>query len=271
MIRVFTDPDVAHVAGKVSPEGDIDTIHTELVLADLQTLDRALPRLEKESRLVKDKQPLLVAAREAQQVLDSGRTLSGAGVDRAPLRELSLLTTKPFLYVFNMDQAELVDEALKDRLRALVAPAEAIFLDAQLEAELVELPPGEALELLRSTGQAESGLDMLARAGFETLGLQTFLTTGPKEARAWTIRRGATAPEAAGAIHTDFPARLHQGGGGLVRRHGGRADHGRGEGAWQAAHRGQGLRHVRWRRRGVPLQRVGVASPSRATARYAIR
>jgi GTP-binding protein YchF len=204
VIRVFGDPDVVHVEGRVSPESDIETVDTELVLADLQTLDRALPRLETEARLVKDRQPLLAAAREAQKVLDAGRTLFAAGVDRGPLRELGLLTTKPFLYVFNMDEEELADDALKERLQALVAPAEAIFLDAKVEAELVELPPDEALELLQSTGQKQSGLDMLARVGFETLGLQTYLTAGPKEARAWTIRRGATAPEAAGVIHSDF-------------------------------------------------------------------
>jgi hypothetical protein len=137
-------------------------------------------------------------------MLDEGRTVFGAGLDPEPLRELHLLTAKPFLYVFNMDDEELGDGALKDEMRALIAPAEAIFLDAKIEAELAELDDAEALELLQSMGQDESGLDMLARVGFDTLGLQTFLTAGPKEARAWTIRKGATAPEAAGVIHTDF-------------------------------------------------------------------
>jgi hypothetical protein len=137
-------------------------------------------------------------------VLDEGRTVYAASLDPQPLRELHLLTAKPFLYVFNMDDEELGDEALKDEMRALVAPAEAILLDAKIEAELAELDDHEALELLQSMGQEESGLDMLARVGFDTLGLQTFLTAGPKEARAWTIRKGATAPEAAGVIHTDF-------------------------------------------------------------------
>ncbi len=204
VVRVFADPDVVHVEGEVKPESDLETVNTELILADLQTLEKALPRLEKEARLVKDRQPLLAAAREARGLLDTGRTLFGTGVDRDALRELKLLTTKPFLYVFNMDEDELVDADLRARLQALVAPAEAVFLDAKIEAELVELPADEALELLQSTGQPESGLDMLARVGFATLGLATFLTAGPKEARAWTIRRGATAPEAAGVIHTDF-------------------------------------------------------------------
>jgi ribosome-binding ATPase len=204
VIRVFEDSDVVHVDGRVDPAGDIETINTELVLADLQTIDRALPRLQKEARLVKDKQAAVAAAEEARTVLDSGRTVFAAGLDRTPLRDLQLLTAKPFLYVFNVDEGELVDEVLKDKLRTLVAPAEAIFLDAKIEAELVELEDEEALELLQSLGQQESGLDMLARVGFQTLGLQTFLTAGPKEARAWTIPVGATAPEAAGVIHTDF-------------------------------------------------------------------
>ena len=207
VIRAFYDPDVTHVEGRVDPKDDIETVNTELVLADLQTVDRALPRLEKEARTVKDRRPVLEAVHAVRQLLDSGRTASSAaenGVDLELLRDLHLLTAKPFLYVFNLDDDELSDDALKADLRSLVAPAEAIFLDAKIEAELVELPPEEAVELLRELGQEESGLDLLAKVGFATLGLQTFLTAGPKESRAWTIRRGATAPEAAGVIHTDF-------------------------------------------------------------------
>ncbi|HZY29714.1 MAG TPA: redox-regulated ATPase YchF [Jiangellaceae bacterium] len=204
VIRVFTDPDVVHVDGRVAPKDDIETIHTELILADLQTIDRVLPRLEREAKLQKHKSAEVAAVAEARAVLDEGRTVYAASLDPQPLHELHLLTAKPFLYVFNMDDEELADDALKEELRALVAPAEAIFLDAKTEAELAELEHDEALELLQSTGQEESGLDMLARVGFDTLGLQTFLTAGPKEARAWTIRKGATAPEAAGVIHTDF-------------------------------------------------------------------
>jgi hypothetical protein len=204
VIRVFTDPDVVHVDGRVAPKDDIETIHTELILADLQTIDRVLPRLEREAKLQKHKSAEVAAVAEARSVLDEGRTVYAASLDPQPLRELHLLTAKPFLYVFNMDDEELADDALKDEMRALVAPAEAIFLDAKIEAELAELDDDEALELLQSMGQEESGLDMLARVGFDTLGLQTFLTAGPKEARAWTIRKGAMAPEAAGVIHTDF-------------------------------------------------------------------
>jgi len=202
--RVFRDPDVSHVDGAVNPPDDIETISTELMLADLQTLERVLPRLEKEARINKDKQPMLAAVREAQAVLDSGRTIFAAGLDRGMLRELSLLTAKPFLYVFNCDTDELADEALTERLRGVVAPAEAIFLDAKIESELVGMEPDEARELLAEMGIDEPGLDVLARVGFDTLGLQTYLTAGPKESRAWTIPKGATAPEAAGVIHTDF-------------------------------------------------------------------
>jgi GTP-binding protein YchF len=202
--RVFNDADVTHVDGRVNPGNDIETINTELILADLQTIERALPRLEKEARMNKDKQLVLAAVKEAQDVLDGGRTVFAAGLDRAPLRELFLLTAKPFLYVFNCDSDELADADLLDRLRTVVAPAEAIFLDAKIESELVEMEPDEAREFLAEMGIEEPGLDHLARVGFDTLGLQTYLTAGPKESRAWTIPKGATAPEAAGVIHTDF-------------------------------------------------------------------
>ncbi len=203
--RVFRDDDVTHVDGKVSPLDDIETIRTELVLADLQTVENALPRLDKDARKDKSLLAVLEAARSAQEVLARGDTIYGSGLDSAALRELSLLSAKPFLYVFNCDADELGDEELAAELRELVAPAEAIFLDAKFEAELVELDDDEeARAMLAETGVDEPGLDVLARVGFETLGLQTYLTAGPKEARAWTIPRGATAPEAAGVIHTDF-------------------------------------------------------------------
>jgi GTP-binding protein YchF len=208
VIRVFEDDDVVHVEGKVSPEGDIETINTELILADLQTLEKAVPRLEKEARIAKDKKAALDNAVAAQAVLDRGETLyasgAAAGVDLAEARALSLLTTKPFIYVFNLSEEQLVDEPLKSRLAGLVAPADSVFLDAKLEADLSELDAEEALELLQSVGAEESGLDQLARVGFHTLGLQTYLTAGPKESRAWTIHQGWTAPQAAGVIHTDF-------------------------------------------------------------------
>jgi GTP-binding protein YchF len=204
VIRGFDDPDVVHVDGEISPADDIETINTELILADLQTIERALPRLQKEATAKKVPRSVVAAVEEAQAVLDSGRTIYAAGLDPEPLRELFLLTAKPFLYVFNVDEDVLGDADRKAELASIVAPAEAIFLDAKTEAELSDLSDEDAKELLASLGQEESGLDMLARVGFATLGLQTYLTTGPKESRAWTIRKGATAPEAAGVIHTDF-------------------------------------------------------------------
>jgi len=204
VLRAFTDDDVVHVEGRVSPEEDMATINTELILADIQTLDKALPRLQKEARNDKSRAGILDAAERARELLDQGNTVFASGIDPVPLKELFLLTAKPFLYVINVDEAELADEEFKARMRVLVSPAEAVFLDAKLEAELVELADDEALELLQSVGQDESGMHALARVGFATLGLQTYLTAGPKESRAWTIAAGATAPEAAGVIHTDF-------------------------------------------------------------------
>lgn len=204
VVRAFADDDVIHVDGRVDPRSDIEVIETELILADMQTLEKALPRLEKEARTNKDRKAVLDAAVAAQAVLDSGKTLFSAGVDVSLLRELNLMTTKPFLYVFNADEAVLTDAAKQAELRELVAPADAVFLDAKIESELIELDEESAAELLESIGQTERGLDALARAGFHTLNLQTYLTAGPKEARAWTIHRGDTAPKAAGVIHTDF-------------------------------------------------------------------
>jgi GTP-binding protein YchF len=206
VVRVFADDDVVHVDGKVDPASDIEVIETELILADMQTLEKAVPRLEKEARNNKDRKPVHEAAVAAQAILDGGKTLFAAGkaVDSALLRELNLMTTKPFLYVFNADESVLTDEARKTELRAMVAPADAVFLDAKIESELQELDDESAAELLESIGQTERGLDALARAGFHTLKLQTYLTAGPKESRAWTIHQGDTAPKAAGVIHTDF-------------------------------------------------------------------
>lgn len=204
VIRVFSDGDVVHVDGRIDPASDMETINTELALADLQTIEKAIPRLEKEARVTKEKAPVLEAVKAANDWLQSGKPLSQSSIDRELLAELHLLTAKPFLYVFNVDAAEINDPELKAKLQALVAPAEAIFLDAKTEAELAELSDEDALELLQSIGLKEPGLATLARVGFDTLGLQTYLTAGPKEARAWTIHKGDTAPMAAGVIHTDF-------------------------------------------------------------------
>ena len=203
--RVFRDEDVTHVDGEVNPANDISTIQTEMILADLQTVEKAIPRLEKEAKGRKELAPVVAAAKEAKEQLEKGTPIIATSIDRALIRELSLLTAKPYIYVFNCDADELGDEELKQRMRDLVAPSEAIFLDAKFEAELVELDDDEeARAMLAEMGVDEPGLDVLARVGFDTLGLQTYLTAGPKETRAWTIRKGATAPEAAGVIHTDF-------------------------------------------------------------------
>jgi GTP-binding protein YchF len=205
VVRVFTDPDVAHVDGRVDPGADIATVTTELILADLQTVDSRLARLERDARMRPDQRPALAAVRAVREVLDSGRPAAAEpDLDLDVVRDLHLLTAKPVIYVFNVDDTALADTGLRDRLAAAVAPAPAVVLSAALEAELGELTEAEAAELLREAGQHESGLAQLATVGFAVLGLQTFLTAGPKEARAWTIRRGATAPQAAGVIHSDF-------------------------------------------------------------------
>jgi ribosome-binding ATPase len=204
VIRVFTDDDVVHVDGRIDPGSDMETINTELALADLQTIEKAIPRLEKEAKTAKERLPVLEAVKAAEAWLQSGKPLSQSTIDRELLHELHLLTAKPFLYVFNVDAAELGDNDLRAKLQALVSPAQAIFLDAKTEAELAELSDEDAMELLESIGLKEPGLATLARVGFDALGLQTYLTAGPKEARAWTIHKGDTAPKAAGVIHTDF-------------------------------------------------------------------
>ena len=206
VVRAFSDENVIHVDGRVDPATDIATIATELILADLQTIEKALPRLEKEGRKSKEIKEQAEETKKAQAILEDDRTLFSAQdeIDLSLLYDLHLMTAKPFLYVFNSDEAVLTDEAKKKELRELVAPADAVFLDAKTETELLELEPDEAAELLASVGQNEPGLSTLAKAGFTTLGLQTFLTAGEKEARAWTIKQGSTAPQAAGVIHSDF-------------------------------------------------------------------
>ena len=208
VVRAFHDDDVVHVDARVDPVGDIETVNTELILADLQTVENRLPKLAKETRTTPALRPTLEAVERAQGILDEGRTISAATaageVESALLRDLHLLTAKPFIYVFNIEEGALGDAGVVAGLAASIAPAPAIVLCAQIEAEVAGLEPDEAKELLDSYGQAESGLEQLVQVGFATLGLQTFLTAGPKEARAWTIHVGDTAPKAAGVIHTDF-------------------------------------------------------------------
>ncbi len=208
VVRVFSDPDVIHVDGRIAPADDIATINTELILADLQTVDSRLVKLAKEARKQPDLLPAVREAEKARVVLDAGRTVAEAAaageLDVDLLADFHLLSAKPFVYVFNVDEDALGDEALRTELAALVAPAEAVVVCAQIEAEVAALEPEDAAELLAGYGQQESGLVQLVHVGFRTLGLQTFLTAGPKESRAWTIHVGDTAPQAAGTIHTDF-------------------------------------------------------------------
>lgn len=205
VVRAFEDNDVIHVDGQPNPARDIETINTELMLADLATVEQRLSRIDSEIKRDPKNAPQLKAALlEAQDLLGRGRLLSTASTNLEPLRELQLLTTKPFIFVFNLDETQLNNKVIQKQLAESVAPSQSIFLCAQVEADLMDLPAAEATELLQSLGQNSSGLDQLATAGFATLGLQTYLTTGPKETRAWTIPQNATAPQAAGVIHTDF-------------------------------------------------------------------
>ena len=208
VVRAFNDDDIVHVNGKVDPADDIETINTELILADMQTIDNALPKLEKDLRGKKVTQEYVDAVNLAKKILASGKTIDQAHneklIDKNDVYDLHLLTAKPFIYVFNVDDSELADEDLKSKLSASVAPAKAIFLNAQFESELTELDEADAREMLEDAGLKESGLDQLARVGFDILGLQTYLTAGVKEVHAWQIHKGWTAPQAAGVIHTDF-------------------------------------------------------------------
>ncbi len=209
VVRAFHDDDVVHVDARVDPAGDIETVNTELILADLQTVEQRLPRLVREAK--GDADPQADRRRGGHRRAASSaraapsRSAAAAGeVDAALLRDLHLLTAKPFIYVFNVDEDALGDAGAGRQPDGGVRPAHAVVLCAQIEAEVAGLDPADAAELLRSYGQEESGLEQLVHVGFATLGLQTFLTAGPKEARAWTIHVGDTAPKAAGVIHTDF-------------------------------------------------------------------
>jgi GTP-binding protein YchF len=205
VVRAFDDPNVTHVDEAHDPQKDIDVINTELVLADFQTLGRRLTRFEKEARANPKLKPVLEAYQQANTILNDGQPLwNHQGLDREALADLQLLTLKPVIYLFNLDEAGLSNTARQQKLREMVAPGRPLFVSAKLESELKDLDESDAAELLASYGQAESGLLQLIHAAYDTLGLQSFLTAGPKEVRAWTIPKGATAPQAAGVIHGDF-------------------------------------------------------------------
>ena len=206
VVRAFEGSDVIHVENTIDPRADIETIDTELILADLATTQHRLDRLKGELKANPKLGQLAELLEKTQIGLNDGK-LAGSFLSPTELteiRELQLLTAKPFIFTFNLSENQLGDAALKDRLSAIVQPCPTVYLCAKLEAELSELPEADSAELLASLGQTQSGLAQLATAGFKALGLETFLTAGPKEVRAWTIPAGATAPEAAGVIHTDF-------------------------------------------------------------------
>jgi GTP-binding protein YchF len=205
VVRAFKDTNVLHVDEMHDPKKDIDVINTELVLADLQTLHRRLPLMEKEARSNPKLQPVLEAYKQVNTYLDAGQPLwNYPDIDREHIADLQLLTMKSIIYVFNVDEAGLNDESKKQALGELVAPAQALFVCAKLESELKDLDVYDAKELLESYGQSESGLLQLIHAAYKVLGLQSYLTAGVQEVRAWTIDTGSTAPQAAGVIHGDF-------------------------------------------------------------------
>ncbi len=205
VVRAFQDDNVIHVDNALDPQKDIDVINTELVIADLQTVQKRLPRVDKEARANPKLRPLADAYQQAYDLLDAGTPLwSEPSVNKDLISDLQLLTAKPVIYLFNVDEAGLTDAARQAELRAMVAPSTALFVCAQLESELKDLDAEDAKELLDSYGQAESGLLQLIHAAYGTLGLQSYLTAGEQEVRAWTVPLGATAPQAAGVIHGDF-------------------------------------------------------------------
>ncbi len=205
VVRAFDDPNVQHVDDKHDPGKDIDVINTELVLADLQTVERRLPQMEKLAKADPKLKPTANTMNQALKLLDSGQPLSAAkDINLEDLAELQLITAKPVIYLFNLGEDNLLDETKKSELNKLVAPAPALFVSAKLESELRGLDEVDRQELLESYGQTESGLVQLIHAAYQILDLQSYLTAGEKEVRAWTISKGATAPQAAGVIHGDF-------------------------------------------------------------------
>jgi GTP-binding protein YchF len=205
VVRAFESGDVIHVADRIHPHDDIDIINTELILADLQSIDNKLPKLVKEAKAKPAIRSQISYLESLKTTLEAGRPLSSLDtLDREQIVELQLLTAKPVIYAFNVDEAALDDKDKQAELGDIVAPNKAIFVCARLEEEIKGLNPSDARELLESYGVEDTGLTQLIGAAYDILGLQSYLTAGPKEIRAWTIKRGATAPQAAGVIHSDF-------------------------------------------------------------------
>ncbi len=211
VVRCFNDPDVLHVAGRIDPISDIDVIDTELALADVETVDKALHRVGKNAKSG-DKEAALQKAilERAQAPLNDGialRTLDWTDEERKLLKGFGLMTLKKMLYVANVDEDDVNGEgelATKLREKAALESAPVVPVCAKIESELSELTDSEREEMLEAVGLTEPALATLARTAYDVLGLQSYFTAGPKEIRAWTVRRGATGPEAAGVIHTDF-------------------------------------------------------------------
>lgn len=205
VVRAFADPDVTHVSEKVDSRADIEVINTELILADLQSIERHIPKLEREAKSNPTARAQIEDLKKLQAELEAGKLVSELkDVNPEVIQSLQLLSAKPVIYVFNVDENTLGDESRKQELAGLVSPADCVFICAKLEEELRGLTDEDAMELLESYDVKESGLAQLARTAYHTLGLQSYLTAGPKEVRAWTIKQGATAPQAAGVIHGDF-------------------------------------------------------------------
>lgn len=206
VVRAFENDDILrHDASEVNPKSDIEIINTELILADMQTIEGRLPKLAKEAKAKPAVREQIGYLESLLRHLEAGTPLSALpGLDYEAIADLHLLTAKPVIYVFNVDEHTLTDEQKRHDLTALVAPARTIFVCAKIEEEIKELPEEDALELLEAYGVAETGLVQLVKAAYDTLGLQSYLTAGQKEVRAWTIHKGDTAPQAAGVIHTDF-------------------------------------------------------------------
>lgn len=205
VVRAFNDPNVIHVDNEPSPQKDIGVINTELVLADLQTIENRLPRMQKESRSNPKLKPVVETLERTHNLLNNGTPLSSVNdINKAHLADLQLLTAKPVIYLFNVDEEQLTNTARKQELAQLASPSSALFVCAKLESELRGIDEVDRQELLSSYGQTESSLVQLIHSAYDTLGLQSFLTAGPKEVRAWTIAKGSTAPQAAGVIHSDF-------------------------------------------------------------------
>jgi len=204
VVRAFKDDDVLHVENRVDPAHDIDIITTELILADIQVIENHLPKVERDAKTDPKAKAKIETLHSALELLNAGHGLSTVSLNTESIQDLQLLTLKPVIYLFNIDEETLSDTERQASLAALVSPAASVFVCAKLEEELRGLSPEDAGDLLESYGVTESGLSQLARVAYATLGLQSYLTAGPKEVRAWTIHQGWTAPQAAGVIHGDF-------------------------------------------------------------------